>query len=100
MSGGPSQPKVIGEEWSDERVRAMLERKPYDGSDPDYFVLEEAYEHMIADDFSRFVDFFVEAGRNLNAVGPQGETLMQRVKGHRRAVDYAAILEKAGALSV
>ena len=33
---GPSQPKVVDEDWSDERVASFLDIKPYDGTDPDF----------------------------------------------------------------
>ena len=52
---------------------------------------------MRAGDFQRFIDFFVEAGRNLNAVNEDGETILDRVSEHRRSVDYARALEEAGA---
>lgn len=97
MSGGPSQPKVVGEVWEDERIRSFLDLKPLDDTDPDYHVLRQAYEHMPEEPFSRFVRFFAEAGRNLNAVGPEGETLLARVRQHRRSVGYAQALEAAGA---
>lgn len=97
MSGGPSQPKVVDEEWSDERIASFLSLKPYDDTDPDYHVLNKAYEHMIEDNFARFVAVFVAAGRNLNPCDSQGESFLSHVRKHRRSAHYAAILEKAGA---
>lgn len=95
---GPDKPKVIGEEWSDDRVRSYLNLTPWDASvNPDYFVLDRAYEAMRAEDFERFVGFFVEAGRDLNAENPQGHTILDRILRHRRSVDYARALEVAGA---
>ncbi|WP_369600547.1 PA4642 family protein [Hahella sp. SMD15-11] len=94
---GPSQPKVVGEVWEDERLRSFLELKPLDGTDPDYHVLRQAYEHMPEEPFARFVGFFVEAGRNINATGPDGETLLARISRHRRSQAYAEALKAAGA---
>lgn len=95
---GPEKPKIIGEEWSDERVRSFLDLKPYrEDLDADYFVLLRAYESMRAEDFERFIKFFVESGRNLNAVNEQGETILDRVSEHRRSIDYARTLKQAGA---
>ncbi|OZG73264.1 hypothetical protein BTA51_12370 [Hahella sp. CCB-MM4] len=96
---GPSQPKVIGEDWSDDRVKGFLDLKPYDNRDPDYHVLRESYEYMLAGDYARLVKFFVEAGRNINALGPDGETMLDRVSGHAKGQDYAALLKDAGAKS-
>lgn len=95
---GPEKPKVIGEEWSDERVRSFLDLTPYRKDvNPDYFVLIRAYESMRAEDFERFIGFFVEAGRDLNAQSEHGETILDRISEHKRSVDYAKVLEKAGA---
>ncbi|KMQ72881.1 PA4642 family protein [Marinobacter subterrani] len=95
---GPDKPKVIGEEWSDERVRSFLDLQPWDASEnADYHALLKAYQAMRAEDFERFIGFFVAAGRDLNATGGEGETILERISRHRRSVDYATILENAGA---
>ncbi|MDX1551201.1 MAG: PA4642 family protein [Marinobacter sp.] len=95
---GPDKPKVIGEEWSDERVKSFLAIAPYDSNvNADYNALIKAYQAMIADDFERFVGFFVEAGRDINAVDENGETFLDLVSKHRRSTVYAEIVKKAGA---
>lgn len=95
---GPDKPKVIGEEWSDERVKSFLAITPYDSRiNADFNALIKAYQAMIAEDFERFVGFFVEAGRDLNAVDEHGDTILDVVSRHRRSTVYADILKKAGA---
>lgn len=95
---GPEKPKVIGEEWSDERVKSFLDLSPWDKTlNPDNFVLTRAYESMRAEDFERFIGFFVAAGRDLNAEDPRGQTLLDRVSQHGRSADYARAMESAGA---
>lgn len=95
---GPDKPKVIGEEWSDERVRSFLDLQPWDRAiNADYHALLRAYQAMRAEDFERFIGFFVAAGRDLNAVGPEGGTILDLISEHRRSVDYARALEQAGA---
>ncbi|OZB12454.1 MAG: hypothetical protein B7X58_11495 [Marinobacter sp. 34-60-7] len=95
---GPDKPKVIGEEWSDERVRSFLDLTPWDTSiNADYFVLNKAYEAMRAEDFERFVGFFVAAGRDLNAENEHGQTMLDRISQHRRSKAYAEALANAGA---
>lgn len=95
---GPDKPKVIGEEWSDERVKSFLAITPYDNNiNADFNALIKAYQAMIAEDFERFVGFFVEAGRDINAVDENGETFLDLVSRHRRSTAYAEILRKAGA---
>lgn len=97
---GPEKPKVIGEEWSDERVRSFLAITPYDASEnADYHVLLKAYHAMRAEDFQRFISFFVAEGRDLNAVNGQGETILDLIAGHRRSEAYAEALVQAGAVT-
>lgn len=95
---GPEKPKVTGEEWSDERVRGFLFLSPYDARiNPDFHVLIKAYQAMRAEDFERFVGFFKAAGRDLDAPGEDGRTILDHVTEHRRSVEYADILRAAGA---
>ncbi|GGC66985.1 PA4642 family protein [Marinobacter halophilus] len=95
---GPDKPKVIGEDWSDERVKSFLDLSPWDQSlNPDHYVLTRAYESMRAEDFERFIGFFLAAGRDLNAEDARGQTLLDRVSQHGRSVDYARALANAGA---
>lgn len=94
---GPSQPKVEGEQWSDERVKSFLDLKPLDETHPDYHVLQQAYQYMIPEFFERFVAFFAEAGRDINAKSLEGETLLERVSQHARGEAYRDVLIKHGA---
>lgn len=94
---GPSQPKVEGEEWDDERIKAFLELKPQDETHADYHVLKEAYQYMTPEFFARFVPFFVEAGRDINAKNPQNESLSERIKEFGKATPYLEILRANGA---
>jgi hypothetical protein len=52
---------------------------------------------MRAEDFERFIGFFTEAGRDLNALGEDGQTILDHVSEHRRSVAYAKALKAAGA---
>ncbi|QBM18606.1 hypothetical protein MARI_27470 [Marinobacter sp. JH2] len=95
---GPDKPKVLDELWNDERVKSFLDLEPYDKTlQADHFVLLRAYEAMRAEDFERFVGFFVAAGRNLDATDEHGETMLDRISQHGRSGDYAHALENAGA---
>ncbi len=94
---GPDKPKVIGEEWSDERIRSFLFVTAWDRSfSVDYQVLLKAYEAMRAGDFDRFLDFFVDEGRDINGRDGNGRTILDRVSEHRRGTDYAASLRAHG----
>ena len=92
-----SQPAVRDEWWPDERVRAFLDLPTQQGVGADYHVLLKAYRSMVPESFERFVNFFVEAGRNLDEPGPDGRSILQLVASHRSSGDYAEILRKAGA---
>lgn len=94
---GPDKPKVIGEEWDDERIRSFLFVSAWDQRlSVDYQVLLKAYEAMRAADFERFLDFFVEAGRDPNGRDARGRTLLDRISRHRRGVEYTASLRAHG----
>lgn len=94
---GPSQPKVEGEEWSDERIKGFLELEPRDDTAPDYHVLKEAYQYMLPEFFERFVPFFVAAGRDINAQNQDGESLLVRIQAFAKSGPYCEILKASGA---
>lgn len=93
---GPDKPKVLDEEWSDERIKSHLPRESKEEGSH-YTALLKAYRAMRAEDFGRFVGFFVEAGGDLNATNEAGETFLDHVFQHRKGADYARALEQAGA---
>jgi len=92
-----TQLAVTDEWWSDERVRSYLTMERSDGERPDYHILIKAYRGMVPEAFGRFVQFFVEEGRNVNEVGPDGRTAVQMMALHRNAVEYIDVLKAAGA---
>jgi hypothetical protein len=94
---GPSQPKVEGEEWSDERIQSFLDLIPRDDINPDFFVLKEAYQYMTPEFFARFVPYFVEAGRDISARNPDGVTLLERMSEFAKSAPYIEVLRKNGA---
>lgn len=84
---GPSQPKVTDEVWDDERVKRFLDLQP-SGEDADFHVLVKAYRGMRPEDFERFLGFFVEAGRNLDAPDKRGRTIWRIMAGHRQGARF------------
>ncbi len=91
------QPATTDEFWTDERVRSFLRQQPPEGVPADYHILLKAYRGMLPDTFGRFVDFFVEAGHELNTQLPDQSTILDHLDRHRRAGPYITILENAGA---
>jgi hypothetical protein len=59
--------------------------------------LKEAYQYMTPEFFARFVPFFVEAGRDINAKNTDGESLPERIKGFGKAAPYLEVLKAHGA---
>ena len=83
----PTQPKVTDEIWDDDRVKGFLALQPA-GEDADFHVLTKAYRGMRVEDFARFLAFFVEAGRNLDARDGQGRTIWQIMARHRQGLAF------------
>lgn len=92
---GVTQPARFGEDWSDERVRGYLDRAAPAGENADFHVLMTAYKHMRACDFERFVRFFLDAGRDLDATNASGHTLLEIVQTHPRSGDFVKVLQAA-----
>src|SRR5215217_5593774 len=92
-----TQLAVTDEWWTDERVKAFLAMQPVEGETPDYHVLLKAYRGMVPEAFVRFIAFFTEAGRDINAPGPGGKTIIKLLQEHRHAGEYVQILKNAGA---
>lgn len=97
MSLRKDKEKVLGETFDDERIKTFLNYPAPTGVNADYHLLEKAYRGMLGANFGTFVKFFVEAGKDINAVGPEGKTFLQVVKAHRNGEEYVLALEAAGA---
>lgn len=91
---GPSQPSVTDEVWDDNRVKQFLDVEPAGNASRDFQVLLKAYRGMRPEDFERFLRFFVEAGRNLDARDEHGRTLWEIIATHRRGIDFLAVRDK------
>lgn len=89
--------KVLGETFSDERVKEFLTVETIGDTDPDYTALERAYRGMKADNFTTFVQFFIEDGKNINGKNATGETFLQTISEQRHAGPYITALKKFGA---
>ena len=90
--------KVIDEVWDDARVRGFLDKivpsqagTPFPG-DADFHVLRHAYQSMRAEDFGRFLDYYVADGRNVNARDASGRTLADIIAGHANAGPFVELL--------
>ncbi len=89
------QPKVVGEELSDARIKGFLSLTPHDGQNPDFYVLMKAYQGLRVHDFKRFIQFFLDASRDIHAKDQRSQTIIDVISSHRRSVDYVAVLQDA-----
>ena len=90
-----TQLAVRDEWWTDERVRTYLNLVPPAGENADFHCLQKAYQGMVPESFVRFVEFFVEDGRDLDAVGRDGKTISEVIAEHRNAGEYLAVIKNA-----
>ncbi len=97
MSLKKDKQKVLGEFFDDERIKTFLEFEAPEGVEADFHLLEKAYRGMGAENFTTFIKFFAEAGRDLNAPNPEGKTLLSIMREHRHSADYVEAMEAAGA---
>ena len=88
--------QIIGEPMTDEQIRAFLQGSQEQGLDQDHHALMRAYRSLRSEDFSRFVDFFIADGRNINAADPSGRTVLAVISSHQQSEDYTAALKRAG----
>ena len=90
----PSQPQVVDEIWDDQRILGFLELQPYDDQSADFYVLLRAYQGMRVADFQRFIGFFIEAGRDVQARDDRGRTILEIISKHRHAAEFVRVLEE------
>ena len=89
--------KVIGEELGDERIREFLSLQAPAGESQALHSLTRAYRSLRAEDFERFLSFYVESGLELNPVTPEGNTFLATLEQQRHAAPYIQALKNAGA---
>lgn len=91
-----TQLAVVDEWWSDERILSFLDLQTTTDEARDYHILLKAYRGMEPEAFERFIQFFVEAGLDLNEAGPDGRSLVLLMQEHKNAADYVRIIKAAG----
>lgn len=97
MSLRKDKEKVLGEIFDEARIATFLDYPAPAGISADYHLLEKAYRGMRGENFGTFVKLFIEAGKDINAIGPEGKTFLQVVKTHRNGEEYVIALEAVGA---
>lgn len=94
-----SQREIRDEWWSDERIQTFLDlESSTDDNAADFHAISKAYQGMVPEAFERFIEFFIEAGRDLNQNNIYGQNNLSIMQEHRNSGDFAEILKKAGAV--
>ena len=86
--------KVLDEVWTNERVKAFINLTVPDNINPDFYVLHAAYKNMRVENFSDFVEFFCEQGKDLQATNDKGQRVLDIIQSHAKSQAYAKVLEK------
>lgn len=97
MSLRKDKEKVLGEIFDEARIATFLNFTAPSGVNEDFHLLEKAYRGMRGENFATFVKLFIEAGRDINAIGNEGKTFLQSIKNHRNGEEYVLALEAVGA---
>jgi hypothetical protein len=97
MSLRKDKEKVLGEIFTEDKIKVFFDYTPPAEVNADYHLLEKAYRGMRGENFETFLQMFIAEGRDVNAKGPEGKTLLQVIKTHRNGEEYAIALEKLGA---
>lgn len=87
--------QIIGEEMSDDAIKAFLAVEPADDTPASLHKLIKAYRSLRVDDFERFVGFFVEQGYDLSATDAKGQDFVALIADQRNAAAYIEIIENA-----
>ena len=89
--------KIIGETLSDARIKELLTLQPPAGENRTFHILTRAYRTLREDDFSRFIQFYLDAGLELNPKDRSGHHFQDVIARHQHAEPYLKTLQAAGA---
>ena len=87
-------------EWSDEMIARFLSatQRAGDHNDPDFDAAVYAFRFLPDEIFARYVQLFVEAGKDINANNAQGQSIVAYLRQFERARAFIQALEAAGAV--
>lgn len=97
MSLRKDKEKVLGEIFTEDKIKVFFDYIPPIDVNGDYHLLEKAYRGMRGENFTTFLQMFIAEGRDINATGTEGKTLLQVINTHRNGEEYAIALTAAGA---
>ena len=89
---------VVGEELDEIKVARFLEIEPYGEENADFHMLLKAYRGLPPEPFGRFLQMFCDSGRDINAKGLEGRSLLEVARQNIRHEEYVGILQEFGAV--
>ena len=84
--------KVIDDVWTEDHIRTYLAFDPPEGVDRDFHRLQKAYQSMREEDFETFLEMFKASGGDIQARGPEGQTLAEEAARHKGSAGYVELL--------
>lgn len=79
---------ITDEVWTDDRIKLFLDVEPAEGINADFHRLLKAYQSMRPEHFEKFVSFFTDAGGDIHACDPEGQTVADILKQHKNSDVY------------
>jgi len=95
QSQRPDKKEVLGETFTDEKLKLFFDYKPYDNTAEDFHILLKAYRGLPVEAFERFLELFIAAGKNLQTKNTDGLSFLETIQGHNRQQAYAKVLQAA-----
>ncbi len=92
----PDKKEVVGESFTDEKLKLFFDCKPYDNTSEDFHILLKAYRGLPVEAFQRFVELFIAEGKSLQAKNTQGLSFLETIQAHSQQQAYAEVLRQAG----
>ncbi len=88
--------EVVGETFDVAALQALLATPtPLSNVSRDYQLLLKAYRHLPVVAFAAFLPLYRQAGYNLNPSDAHGQPFLQMLRGNKRHLEYAQLLEEA-----
>lgn len=88
----PDKKEVLGETFTDEKLKLFFDYKPYDNTAEDFHILLKAYRGLPVEAFERFLELFIAAGRNPQAKNTEGLSFLETIQPHNQQQVYAKVL--------
>ena len=73
----PDKKEVLGETFTDEKLKLFFQYTPYDNTSEDFHILEKAYRGLPIEAFERFLELFLAEGKDLRSKNNKGFSFLE-----------------------